>query len=96
MTIFKSITDGIETIAMTDAYAITKKYKTSEEFSKHIEITAMKRGENLIDIILEYCDINDLEEDVVAKLLSSSLKSKIHAEAVHLKLLSSDDGMLDI
>ena len=93
---FKNITEDIGSIAMTDAYAITKKYKTVEEFSKYIEMLAMKRGETLIDIILEYCDIHDLDEAVVAKLLSNSLKGKIHVEAVDLKLIETEDGILDI
>jgi hypothetical protein len=40
-----------------------------------------------MDILLEYCSKNDIEIESVNKLLSSSLKDKLEAEAQDLNLL---------
>lgn len=93
---FENIESDLDSIAMTDAYVLTKRFKTSEEFSKYIETTAMKRGEPLIHTVLEFCEMNDIDENIIAKLISPSLKDKIQVEAQEDRKMESEDGQLDI
>jgi len=72
---------------LTDVYVITKKFNTPSEFSQHIERRAVHTNSTCMDILLEYCVKNDIEIESVNKLLSSSLKDKLQAEAQDLNLL---------
>jgi hypothetical protein len=46
-----------------------------------------------MDAILEFCKDNDLDPSTVGNLVSKSLKEKIKAEAVDLKLLKGSASM---
>jgi hypothetical protein len=72
---------------VTDVFIITKKFNTPTEFSQHIERRAIHTKSTCMDILIEYCTSNDIEIESVNKLLSSSLKDKLHAEAQELNLL---------
>ena len=72
---------------MTDVFVITKKFQTALEFSQHIERRAVHTKTTCMDILLEYCSDNSIEIESVNKLLSSSLKEKLEAEAQELNLL---------
>lgn len=72
---------------LTDVYVITKKFNTPSEFSQHIERRAVHTRSTCMDILLDYCLTNDIEIESVNKLLSTSLKDKIQAEAQDLNLL---------
>jgi hypothetical protein len=72
---------------LTDVFVITKKFNTPSEFSQHIERRAVHTNSTCMDILLEYCVKNDIEIESVNKLLSSSLKDKLEAEAQDLNLL---------
>jgi hypothetical protein len=56
----------------------------------------MVQGESLIDTILAYCENHDIDEDIIAKTISKSLKEKILVEARDRNIMDSDDGVLDI
>ena len=45
-----------------------------------------------MDAILEFCKENDLDPGTVGNLISKSLKEKIKAEAVNLKLLKNSSA----
>ena len=45
-----------------------------------------------MDAILEFCKENELDPGTVGKLISKSLKEKIKAEAIHLKLLKNSSS----
>lgn len=79
---------------MTDVFVITKKFQTASEFSQHIERRAVHTKTSCMDILLEYCAANDVEIESVNKLLSSSLKEKIEAEAQELNLLKVKSNKL--
>ena len=66
--------------SLNDPYLITKEFKSSNEFSQHIEKLATVTG-SYIDSIVDYCAKKDIEVESVKKLLSPSLKEKIKAEA---------------
>ena len=72
---------------LTEVFVITKKFNTPSEFSQHIERRAVHTNSTCMDILLEYCVKNDIEIESVNKLLSSSLKDKLEAEAQDLNLL---------
>lgn len=71
----------------TDVFLITKKFKTSSQFSQFIEKQAVVTKSSCIDILIDYCIKNEIEIESVNKLLSISLKSKLEAEAQDLNLL---------
>jgi hypothetical protein len=52
-------------------------FKTSNEFSLHIEKLVQERRLNHMDAVLEYCKENFLEPDDVSRLINKSLKDKI-------------------
>lgn len=52
-------------------------FKTSNEFSLHIEQIVQERRLNHMDAVLEYCKDNYLEPADVSKLINKSLKDKI-------------------
>jgi hypothetical protein len=72
---------------LTDVFIITKKFNTPSEFSQHIERRAVHTRSTCMDILLDYCVTNDIEIESVNKLLSTSLKDKLQAEAQDLNLL---------
>ena len=79
---------------LTDVYVITKKFNTPSEFSQHIERRAVHTKSTCMDILLEYCVKNDIEIESVNKLLSTSLKDKLEAEAQDLNLLKVKSNKL--
>ena len=46
-----------------------------------------------MDAILEFCKESDIDPGTVGGLISKSLKEKIKAEAIHLKLLKGSANM---
>lgn len=75
---------------LTDEYLITKQFKTSIDFSQHIEKEATKTGSGFIDTIVAFCAKNNLEVESVKKLLTTSLRDKIRAEAEDLNLIKGE------
>ena len=70
----------------------------SKEFSLKIEGISKQKRCSYMDAILEFCKDNELD-GTVGNLISKSLKEKIKAEAVNLKLLknsSAKQGKLPI
>ena len=62
-------------------------FRTPTEFSLYIEMAAVKQKRTCTDVILEYCDIRDLDPDDISKLISISLREKIKSEMKELGLL---------
>lgn len=81
---------------VSDVFLITKKFNTSTEFSQHIEKTASRSGLGYMDVLVDYCERNEIEIESVNKLLSSSLKEKIKAEAQGLNMLKEKNNQLPI
>jgi len=72
---------------VTDIFLITKKFNTSTEFSQHIEKQALRTQLSHMDVLVDYCERNEIEIESVNKLLSTSLKEKIKNEALNLNML---------
>lgn len=79
---------------LTDVFIITKKFNTASEFSQHIERKAIHTKSSCIDVLIEYCTKNDVEIESANKLISTSLKEKIQAEAQELNLLKVKSNKL--
>jgi hypothetical protein len=62
-------------------------FKSTNEFSLHIEKLVIERKLSHMDAVLEYCKENFLEPQDVAKLISKSLKDKIEVEFRELNYL---------
>jgi len=75
---------------ISDEYLITKRFKTSADFSQFIEKEASRTKSGHIDTIVAYCTKNNLEIESVKKLLTTSLKDKIKAEAQDLNLIKGE------
>jgi hypothetical protein len=65
----------------------------SKEFSQKIERLAKEKRCSLMDAILEFCKENDLDPGTVGSMVSKSLKEKIKADAIELKLLKGSASM---
>lgn len=55
-------------------------FKSTNEFSLHIEKTAKELRLSHMDAVLHYCKENYLEPEDVAKLINKSLKDKIEVD----------------
>ena len=65
----------------TDSFIITKKFRSSNEFSLHIEDKVQKEKLSYMDAIIAYCNEVDIDVESVANLVNQSLKEKIQIEA---------------
>ena len=65
----------------------------SKEFSLKIESIVKEKRIPYMDAILDFCTQNEVDPGTVGKLVSKSLKEKIKAEAINLKLLKGSANM---
>lgn len=81
---------------ISDVLLITKKFKTSIEFSQFIERRSFDERSSIMDVIIDYCEKELIELESVNKLLSPSLKEKIKVEAMSLNMLKEKENQLPI
>lgn len=62
-------------------------FKTSNEFSLHIESIVREKKITHMDAVLEYCKENFLEPEDIARLINKSLKEKIAVNMQDLNYL---------
>ncbi len=62
------------------------------KFSKIIEEVVIEKRIPYMDAIVWYCERNEMEVEVAAKLLNGIIKAKIEAEAIDLNFLSTPKG----
>ena len=58
-----------------------KKFLTPSKFSLEIETIVAEEKINYIDAICQYCEMNDIEDDSITKLISKPLKERLKHEA---------------
>jgi len=58
------------------------------KFSKIIEEVVIDKRINYMDAIVWYCETNEMEVEVAAKLVNGVIKTKLEAEAIDLNFLS--------
>jgi hypothetical protein len=66
---------------LTDAVIITKRFRSPNEFSLHIEERVLKERIGYMDAVIQYCTEIDIDIESVANLINKSLKDKIRVEA---------------
>lgn len=67
---------------ITDGLIITKRFRSSNEFSLHIEERVLRSSIGYMDAIIQYCEETDVDIENVAGLINQSLRDKIQAEAI--------------
>lgn len=72
---------------LTDGIIITKRFRSANEFSLHIEEKVAKEKIGYMDAIIDYCNNIDIDVASVASLVNQSLKDKIQIEAEEANLL---------
>lgn len=65
----------------TDSFIITKKFRSSNEFSLHIEEKVIKEKLTYMEAVIQYCEEVDIDIEAIANLINQSLKEKIKIEA---------------
>jgi hypothetical protein len=66
---------------LTDSLVITKKFRSPNEFSLHIEERVFREKIGYMDAIIQYCEEVDIDIESVSKLINQSLKDKVQIEA---------------
>jgi len=67
--------------------AIENKFLTPSKFSLEIEKIVVGENLNYIDAIVHYCEINNLEVESIAKLISKPLKERLKWDATRLNFM---------
>jgi len=63
------------------------KVKSKKIFTVGVEKVVINLECSYIDAIIHYCEENDVDFDIVPKLISNSIKEKLQAEAINLNFL---------
>lgn len=71
-------------------------FKSSNDFSLHIEKVVLTKKMSYTDAILAYCSENFIEPSDVASLISKSLKDKIELEFREANMLPKQATLDDI
>lgn len=71
----------IEEVHISDEYIVTKRFRSSTEFSVFIEEYCLSNKIGYMDGIISYCQKQDIDVESIAPLVSKSLKEKIRVEA---------------
>lgn len=74
---------------------MTVKVNNAIEFSKKIEILKVERECGYIEAIVDYCAESGIELELVPKLLTPILKSKIREEGEGLNMLIKETSKLE-
>tara|TARA_B100001094_G_C17976423_1_gene693016 strand:+ start:554 stop:769 length:216 start_codon:yes stop_codon:yes gene_type:complete len=64
----------------------------SKEFSLKIESIVKEKKISYMDAVVDYCNINDIDLSTVNPMVNKSLKEKIKAEAINLKMIKEKRG----
>jgi hypothetical protein len=67
--------------------AIEDKFLTPSKFALEIEKIVAEENCNYIDAICHYCEINSIEVDSIAKLISKPLKERLKWDAIRLNFM---------
>jgi len=64
----------------------------SKEFSLKIESIVKQKKITYMDAVIDYCNNNDIDLGTVNPMINKSLKEKIKAEAINLKMIKEKRG----
>lgn len=71
----------MEKIEINDSLIITKKFRSSNEFSLYIEEIVQNNRIGYMEAVIQYCNEIDIDIESISKLVNQSLKEKIQIEA---------------
>lgn len=63
------------------------------DFNKHILSLAESGKIDAMDVIIEYCEANDIDYDEIGDMVLSKLKSKIRQEAISRNLMKKKKSL---
>lgn len=72
---------------ITDTLIITRRFRSSNEFSMYIEENVKAKKISYMDAVIEYCDKMDIDIDSIGPLVNQSLREKIQFEAEQANLI---------
>lgn len=72
---------------LTDALVITKRFRSSNEFSIFIEEKVLKSKLSYMEAIINYCNELEIDVESVGSLINQKLKEKIQYEAEQANLM---------
>ena len=64
----------------------------SKEFSLKIESIVKEKRIPDMDAVIDYCKLNDIDVGTINSMVNKSLKEKIKAEAINLKMIKEKKG----
>jgi len=70
-------------------------FNDATSFSHFVEMHAIDEGKTCTQIIIEYCDLKDIDPEDISKLVSHSLRGKIQAEMIDAGLLPAHTQLED-
>lgn len=79
--------DKSEEKELTDAFVITKRFRSSNEFSIYIDEMVVKYKITYMEAIINYCNEIDIDIESIGNLVNSKLKEKIQVEAEQANLM---------
>jgi hypothetical protein len=72
---------------ITDALVITKRFRSSNEFSIYIEEIVSREKLSYMDAVIRYCEEVDIDIAAIKPLITKQLKDKIQLEAIELNMM---------
>jgi hypothetical protein len=72
---------------LTDGLVITKRFRSSNEFSLHIEDQVRLLKISYMEAVIAYCNEQDIDVERIAGLISPALRDKIQLEAEELNMI---------
>lgn len=79
--------DNIESKELTDAFVITKRFRSPNEFSIYIDEMVVKFKITYMEAIINYCNEMDIDVESIGNLVNSKLREKIQVEAEQANLM---------
>jgi hypothetical protein len=70
-------------------------FQNSNDFSLHIETTAIDDGISCYNALLNYCYENDIDPEDIAKNVNKQLKEKLAVEFAEMGLLKKSPSLYD-
>lgn len=72
---------------ITVVYLITRRFNSCEEFSEYVENESAKRNISNYEMVIEYCEEENVDPTAIASLITPRLKQLILTEAENLNLM---------
>lgn len=76
---------GVEIFNRADLVALAQQqpnllFNNAVEFSEFVETLARRDNTTITSVLVDYCEVYDLEYENLAKMLTQSIKDKVAAE----------------